>query len=112
MRPSSVGWVVISPAQHYAVLSDSITGANGKLYKEFRYQKKQQSSDSLGVKLGKRELTNYRRYRSSKIGRYFNLGRDHQTNDNFRQFSAMSAQFSPNLIINEVGYSASLMRSP
>jgi hypothetical protein len=24
----------------------------------------------------------------------------------------MSAQFSPNLIINEVGYSASLMRSP
>jgi hypothetical protein len=58
MMRSSVWWVEKYHGQPSSELSALITGANGVQCSGYLYQKKQQSSDFLGHKLGGRTLTN------------------------------------------------------
>ncbi|SCO90058.1 uncharacterized protein FRV6_14186 [Fusarium oxysporum] len=85
---SSADSVAKSHEQQYAELSGTITVANGGLCNGYRYLKKPLVSGFFGVKLGGKISMNC-----------------------WRPFSATNRQFNRNPIINEIGYSGSLMRS-
>jgi transposase len=75
------------------------------------YLQKPLVSGFLGVKLGRKISKNCWRYVVLKFAYGRPSGRDHQSDDALRRFSAMSPQFNRNLTINEAGSSGSLMRS-
>jgi hypothetical protein len=103
--------VVTSHELRYAELYASITVANGGLCKEYRYLKKPLVSGFYGVKLGRKISKNCWRFVALKFAGSSLSGIFHLTDDAFRPFSATNRQFNRNPIINEVGYSGSLMRS-